>query len=251
MSEKGRLRVYSIGSHVLQPHLEDLLHKSGNILVDSEDNADMVLFGGNCIYAPSLITRKDVPVLLLSSYKLFTGVELHREVDEGEIAVVHPLAPFAEEVLNFLNWEHHFLRRGNTMVIRLFPTFGKDSPEDTIVSRLVTAANDSEPMYQLLYSNRVRSWLHMSDLDEGFERLLRAFLKGTTGIYNLGSTFQTRIGELNKSVFQLKGLDTSNPLDEEWWDMPWRPVYLVPDMTRTAAVTKWKPRVSLRAGLYT
>lgn len=259
MSQKNRLVVLTDGDHPLKDHCTGFLNRKGMIsTVDDNYYPDMLFLGGKDVDVRELSDKHpDLPMLLLSSSDIYKGTFLKDYVDEGTAPAIHPLADFAPGAIEYLNNEMLALtyHKGPVMVVRAFPTFGfgpewlNTSPEDTILSRLVKAADDCEPEMDLIWGTRRRSWIHMSDFLEGFLQLLLSLMRGTTGIYNLGSEFSVTLHELSRDIFRSKGLPVENKIEEDWKELPWRPNVLVPDMRRTQAITKWRPRVSVRAGL--
>lgn len=253
MSHKGRLIICVGGDHPQLDLIRDHLHRKGCVVRDiGEDNfvehIDFILWGGNERFNDWLDLYPETPILLLSHYSMFKGTFFRDRVREDDAAAIHPLADFTKEGFPYLDSETTILsyHTAPTMVVRTFPLMGD---EETILEKLCDKAKACDPQEDLMWGNRRRSWIHKSDFLEGIDRLMHAFGRGTTGIYNLGSELEMSISELNDAVFRAAGLPPGDLIEEEWWEMPWRPNILVPDMTRTQAVTKWRPRVSVRAYL--
>lgn len=244
MTYKNRLKIFVVGEHPLLEMVTSHLQGLGAVFVD-KDSADFALVGGSNVQDYGL----NIPVFLLSSYSMFKGTSSRSQIDEGMPYCLHPLADFMPLAFPFVKSEYKFLSSiYPVMCVRVFPVFGPGAP-DNLVNRLIDSAKDCGVLEEPLYGYRRRSWLHTSDFIRGIDSLLSEFLKGTTGIFNLGSNSPISIRELYTTVWQLAGFDYSSMVEEEWKELPWRPDILIPDLTRTIAVTKWRPRTSLRAGI--
>lgn len=252
MSTKNRLKIFTKSKHPYMHVLQTRLLFLGVVFVDTPDEADMCLLGGDFNNVNDHIDT-ETPVLLLSSHLLYKGTACPNFVDESLPYSFHPLADFALEAHKYITSETYYLNVNPApcMVIRTFPIYDTSSrfAVDSLVDRLVHRAHNCEPYIDPEYGYRKRSYLHIDDLINGFDALMKAFLHGQTGIYNLGSDKAITIKELYHTVWSLAGLDTSKPLEEDLKDFPWRPNILVPDLTRTKAVTKWSPKITLRSGI--
>lgn len=243
MTYKNRLKIYVVGEHPLLTMVRNHLQTMGAVFVGKED-ADFALVGGNVGDY-----ELELPTFLLSSYSIFKGTNSKPPIDEGMPCCLHPLADFMPEVVPYVNSEYQFFKNNQPlMCVRVFPVFGPGAP-DNIVNRLVNSARNCGVLEEPLFGYRKRSWLHTSDFLRGIDALLTEFLHGTTGIYNLGSNSPISIRELYSTIWQLAGFDHTTMVEEEWREFPWRPDNLIPDLTRITAVTKWRPRTSLRAGI--
>ncbi len=252
MSTKNRLKIFTKSNHPYIGVLVVRLRSLGVVIVDTPSEADMCLIGGDFNSVDDHIDT-ETPVLLLSSHLLYKGTACPNFVDESLPYSFHPLADFALEAYKYITSETYYLNVNPApcMVIRTFPIYGTSSryAVDSLVDRLVHRAHNCEPYIDPEYGYRKRSYLHIDDLINGFDALMKAFLHGQRGIYNLGSDKAITIKELYHTVWSLAGLDTSSPLEEDLKDFPWRPNVLVPDLTRTKAVTKWSPKITLRSGI--
>lgn len=245
---KNHIKCLYLGSHPLENIIKEYMIRRRYVFVDTETDADIVIVGGNTVLRPII---RNVPCLVLSSYEMFKGTWLQNPVTEEDMATVHPFADFAGPALRHLMTEQELLegKPNSTLVVRTFPIYGKDTPGN-LVSRLLVKGAEAGPLEKMSYGHRVRSYLHVDDLCEGFERLLHRCLSGSAGIYNLGATYQTTVQQLAQSIWQLYGYDHKSMVDEDWTaPRTWRPTILVPDMQRTFALTQWKPRIALRMGL--
>ena len=134
------------------------------------------------------------------------------------------------------------------MSLRIFDVYGPDLKTGTVHSFL-TQARDEHQITLHGKGYQTRTFLHQDDFLTAFDGMLKAYLEGATGIYNVGSPEEISLKRLADSCWQLthKNSDTKikhepAPKDLRWW--------VLPDITRMRAVANWSPRVSLRNGLW-
>jgi len=259
VSTKGRIKFTVAGAHPQLYMLRDHLIKRGFALVSPDEDVDFVLQGG-LTGAPETwrldCPSSEIPVLLLSSDWVYSDRDLALGVrdkvpmrEDDPILLPSSAEPTIASTLQYLQAENYFLRYTKTMVLRIFNIYGPDIKEGLIVDYLDCVCNVTPlPIYAPGY--QTRTYLHQTDFLTIFDRMVQRFLEGTTGIFNVGSEEETSIKRLADSVWQL-AYGPSTPVQVEkvraprsyrWW--------VLPDLTRTKAVTKWKAKVTLRTGLW-
>ncbi len=226
----------------------------GFALVGTDENPDFVMVGG--LTGPIKDDLRNTPVLLLSGNCMYSdrdyefGVRDKKPMSEDDpIFLPSTLEPAVVSTLNYLTAETQLLQRKHTMVLRIFNVYGPDINHGLIYDSIKHMEEGyAIPVYQPGY--HTRTFLHQTDFLEVFEQMVQRFLDGSTGIFNIGSDEEISTKRLADSIWQLrKGVDV--PVDVEmrraprsyrWW--------VLPDLTRTKALARWKPRVSLRTGLW-
>lgn len=249
---KGRPKVIFRGAHPVLPMLEKYLRAQGFVFIEDEgvstQELDLIIYGA---FEPAMMpSSTNVPTLVLSSYEVFNYTKTPEVILETTSVSIQPYNPDINSSLSCLHNEYVFMQSDTpSLVVRLFPIFGPEAPPN-LVSRLVDDALEGKIMPQLDWGNRVRTYLHMDDALHALELLCYRLLRGTEGLFNLGSTSPITVQNLAKSVWQIAGLDSKTMVEESFVRRAWRPMLLVPDMARTQAIIKyWSPTYSIRTGL--
>lgn len=251
---KGRVKFSTEGSHHLLPLLTDHLIQHGYAFVDSTD-VDLVIQGP--MFLQPRTYPKNTRVLVLSDDSVYSDRDYNLKVrPEGEmsedspILIPSPLEKKARWAIQALQAEYDALNGPNpALVARVFSVYGPDIKGD-LIDRLVSLARAEEDMPVYYPGYQVRTYLHQDDFLAIMDRLIDRLLSGTTGIFNVGSSERISIKRLVDTVWQaVNGVDKNAPLvtlpepkSYRWW--------VVPDMTRTKALTQCRPSRSLRAGIW-
>jgi UDP-glucuronate decarboxylase len=113
-----------------------------------------------------------------------------------------------------------------------------------VVSNFVLQALRGEPITIYGQGDQTRSFCYVSDLLEGFVRLLATH--EDPGPVNIGNPSERTIKELGQLILKMTG--SSSQLHYE--DLPVDdPTRRCPDITRAKQVLGWEPRVSIEEGL--
>jgi UDP-glucuronate decarboxylase len=133
-----------------------------------------------------------------------------------------------------------------TRIARIFNTYGPRMHEDDgrVVSNFVLQALRGEPITIYGEGTQTRSFCYVSDLIEGFVRLMA--LGHDPGPVNLGNPRESTIRELAELVLALTAGKSQLrkeplPIDD--------PTRRCPDIAKAKAVLDWEPRVPLEEGL--
>jgi len=264
-----RTQFVVVGRHVLLPITIGFLISQGFALVVDpsqvdQDNPVFVLAGAevhNRDAAYKLLDElrtvqsKDWPVLLLSSSSVYSDRDYAlnlREVEPMDEAQGHvitsPLDESAVRPLTSLLAEHMFVQRptGKTVVVRPFNVYGPTCTHG-VVNKFMKQARGNHPLLVDHPGRQIRTFLWEEDFTAAIGVLVQRLLKGHRGIYNVGSDEQVEILSLAKSVGHAFEKDieivTVEPIERHAW---WK----VPSLDRLRIDGKWKPKVSLRSGLF-
>lgn len=201
--------------------------------------------------------KTGTPVLVLSSSCMYSDrddvgkVSDNKPMSEDRSTVISsivdlyaPSTLYTAVVENLVLNQHH-----HSLILRTFNVYGPQLT-NTITS-LINSAKLGGEVYIEAPGYQVRTFLHISDFVSAFDKLLPKFLKGARGIYNIGSQEEISLKRLADSVWQLTNpLSSDTPIKltqprgrQIWW--------IIPDVTRIQALLNWKPKVTIRRGLWT
>jgi UDP-glucuronate decarboxylase len=148
------------------------------------------------------------------------------------------------ETLFFDYWRQHNLR---IKVVRIFNTYGpRMHPHDgRVVSNFIMQALEGEDITIYGDGKQTRSFCYVSDLIEGWIRLM-ASPDDVTGPVNMGNPGEFTMLELAEAVIELTGSTSKlvfEPLPAD------DPKQRQPDITLAKEKLGWEPAVPLREGL--
>ena len=130
-------------------------------------------------------------------------------------------------------------------IVRIFNTYGPFlRPEDgRVVSNFIAQALTNRPLTVFGEGTQTRSFCFVSDLMEGFFKLMES---GETEPTNLGNPNEFTIAELAALVLELTG--SKSPIERR--PLPGDdPRQRKPDISKAKRVLGWEPKVQLREGL--
>lgn len=269
MGTKGRIKFTVAGFHPLLYILRNRLIHQGFALVPWTEEPDFVLFGAeledhkdwNTAFnamnqlAP-LIIKTQLPVFLLSSSDVYSDRtrtnELAKKVPMSEhhaSVITSSLEDEAGRGLFALLAEWTFARKTRTMVLRPFNLYGPDFGFGVIHEWLATARR-SEPLMIHGSGYQTRTFLYQDDFYACFDKLIKRFCKGARGIYNVGHDQEISLTRLSESIWQLTHGPDVVMVPSHTTTARYRVQWKLPDLTRIKAFAGWKPRTSLRNGLW-
>lgn len=191
-------------------------------------------------------TRKD-PLFLLASTGEVYGIG--PETPRTETDPTHPVSAYAASKLGaeIAALEVHRRTGLRVVVARAFPHSGRGQDERFVIPalarRLLLAKRVGAPVVEVGNLEVVREFMHVSDVADGYARLLA---KGEAGsVYNLASGQGVRLSD----VFRQLGDIIGHAAVPEVSSALVRPVdltYLVGDGARLRRATGWSPRIALR-----
>jgi len=198
-----------------------------------------------------LAKRLDAKILQASTSEIYGDPSEHPQTESywGNVNTLGPRACYDEgkrcaETLFFDYHRQHNLR---IKVARIFNTYGpRMHPNDgRVVSNFIMQALMGEPITVHGKGGQTRSFCYVSDLIEGFSRLM-ATGDDVTGPFNLGNPHEKTVLELAELILELtesksKIIFEGLPVDD--------PVQRCPDITKAKKTLKWAPKVVLEDGL--
>lgn len=146
-----------------------------------------------------------------------------------------------------LFFDYHRQHRLEIKVARIFNTYGpRMHPSDgRVVSNFIVQALKGEPLTLYGDGSQTRSFCYVSDMIDGFVRLMNS-PADVTGPINLGNPAEFTIKELAEKVIDLTGSKSRlsfRPLPQD------DPKQRQPDINRAKQMLDWKPKVALLDGL--
>jgi UDP-glucuronate decarboxylase len=132
-------------------------------------------------------------------------------------------------------------------VARIFNTYGpRMHPGDgRVVSNFIVQALQGKPLTLYGTGTQTRSFCFVTDLIEGFIRLMDA-PESITGPINLGNPVEFTVRELAEEVLR----QTSSPSKLVFHPLPSDdPKQRRPDISKAQTLLAWQPKISLREGL--
>jgi UDP-glucuronate decarboxylase len=198
-----------------------------------------------------LAKRVKAKVFQASTSEVYGDPTVHPQTEDyrGNVNPLGPRACYDEgkraaETLFFdYNRQHHV----RIKVVRIFNTYGpRMHPNDgRVVSNFIMQALRGEPITLYGDGSQTRAFCFVSDLVEGFLRLM-ATPDDVTGPVNIGNPHEIPVRELAERIIRLTGSKSSIvycPLPED------DPTQRCPDITLARKLLGWEPTVALDDGL--
>lgn len=185
-----------------------------------------------------------------STSEVYGDPEVHpqREDYRGAVNPIGPRACYDEgkRVAETLCSDFQRARATDVRIVRIFNTYGPrmDPNDGRVVSNFVVQALRQQPLTIYGDGRQTRSFCYVSDLIDGFLRLMAHPTE--TGPVNLGNDHEFTMLDLAQHVLDLTG----NPLPLTHEALPVDdPLQRRPDLTRARTQLGFEPRVGLRDGL--
>lgn len=265
-----RTKFAVVGTHPLLDLMREHLILSGYVLVGeggTDTEPDFLLVGGDVadhdmaahlVQLCSLYSLlPDVPILLLSTSEVYCDrddklqVSEDKPMSEDRASVVpSTLDPSASRGLYALIAENLFLtHRNHVMVLRIFDLYGPEI-KTGLIPTFVAAAQKREELLVHAPGYQTRCFLNTEDFWLCIDNVIPKMLRGARGIYNVGASEEISLKRLADSVWQLTTGQANGtpvkminpPTRQVWWCQP--------DITRINALINWKPKLTLRKGLW-
>lgn len=198
-----------------------------------------------------LAKRTRAKIFQASTSEVYGDPEVHPQTEDYR-GHVNPLGPRAcydegKRCAETLFFDYHRQHGMKIKVARIFNTYGpRMHPNDgRVVSNFIMAALQGEPITLYGDGSQTRSFCYVSDLIEGFVRLMDTGDE-VTGPVNLGNPDERSIRELAEEVLRLTGSKSKiecRPLPAD------DPMQRCPDIGLATKTLGWEPTIKLEDGL--
>ncbi|MFZ5919080.1 MAG: UDP-glucuronic acid decarboxylase family protein [Chloroflexota bacterium] len=203
--------------------------------------------------ALGLALDKKARFLLASTSEVYGDPQVHPQPESywGHVNPVGPRGVYDESkrFAEAMTMAYHRYHGVDTRIVRIFNTYGPRMRLDDgrVVPNFVRQALRGEPLTVYDEGSRTRSFCYVSDMVEGFVRLLHS---SETGPVNLGNPHEMSILEFAQKVLQVTDSQSEivfiTPKDERTQDDP---MTRQPDISKAREVLGWEPVVPLEEGL--
>ena len=198
-----------------------------------------------------LAKRVKAKIFQASTSEVYGDPEVHPQTEEYR-GSVNPLGPRAcydegKRCAETLFFDYNRQHNVHIKIARIFNTYGpRMHPQDgRVVSNFIMQALRNEPITIYGDGSQTRAFCFVSDLIEGFLRLM-ATDASTTGPVNLGNPHETTVRELAEQIVAMTGSRSTidyRPLPAD------DPKQRCPDITLARKLLDWQPTVPLDVGL--
>ena len=198
-----------------------------------------------------LATRLSIPVFQASTSEVYGDPAISPQNEEywGHVNPIGIRACYDEgkRSAETLFFDFHRQFGTNIKVARIFNTYGpKMSFNDgRVVSNFIVQALKNEPISIYGDGNQTRSFCYVSDLIEGFIKLMFSD-ESISGPINLGNPREFTMLELAEKII----LATNSSSNIQFFDLPQDdPKQRKPDISKAQTLLGWNPKVELEKGL--
>ena len=196
-----------------------------------------------------LAKRVKARFFLASTSEVYGDPEVHPQPEEyrGSVNTIGIRSCYDEgkRVAETLAFDYHRQNDVDIRVVRIFNTYGPRMLENDgrVVSNFIVQALQGIPLTVYGDGSQTRSFCYVSDLVEGFIRLMNG---DYIGPMNLGNPGEYTILELAQSVQKMINPDAELKFEPLPQDDPRR---RQPDITKAKTMLGWEPTVPLKEGL--
>ncbi len=198
-----------------------------------------------------LAKRVKAKVFQASTSEVYGDPTVHPQTEDYR-GNVNPLGPRAcydegKRAAETLFFDYHRQHKVRIKVVRIFNTYGpRMHPNDgRVVSNFIVQALKGDPITLYGDGSQTRAFCFVSDLVEGFLRLMDTGDE-VTGPVNMGNPHEITVRELAERIIRLTGSDSEieyRPLPQD------DPLQRCPDITLARRLLRWEPTVALDDGL--
>ncbi len=198
-----------------------------------------------------LAKRLNAKVFQASTSEVYGDPHVHPQTEEywGHVNPIGPRSCYDEgkrcaETLFFDYRRQHDLR---IKVVRIFNCYGPRMSlnDGRVVSNFVTQALQGHPITIYGDGSQTRSFCYVSDMIDGFVRLMNS-PDEVTGPINIGNPHEMTVKDLAEMIIGLTGSKSElvfKPLPSD------DPVQRRPDITKARTILGWEPKVPVEQGL--
>ncbi|MGC1307113.1 MAG: UDP-glucuronic acid decarboxylase family protein [Phormidesmis sp.] len=196
-----------------------------------------------------LAKRVKARFFLASTSEVYGDPEVHPQPEEyrGSVNPIGIRSCYDEgkRMAETLAFDYHRQNDVDIRVVRIFNTYGPRMLENDgrVVSNFIVQALSGQPLTVYGDGSQTRSFCYVSDLVEGFIRLMNS---EKTGPINIGNPGEYTILELAETIQRMVNPDAEvqyKPLPQD------DPRRRQPDITKAKEFLNWEPSVQLEAGL--
>ena len=186
-----------------------------------------------------------------STSEVYGDPQVHPQ-PEHYLGNVNPIGPRAcydegKRIGETLCFDYHRQYNVKIKVARIFNTYGPrmNADDGRVVSNFIVRALSNKPIEIYGNGEQTRSFCYVSDLIEGFVRLMES-PEEVLGPVNLGNPGEFTIGELARIITEMTASRSKIVYCELPKDDPWK---RRPDISQAKKVLDWRPTIDLREGL--
>lgn len=196
-----------------------------------------------------LAKRTKARFFLASTSEVYGDPEVHPQPEEyrGSVNTIGIRSCYDEgkRMAETLAFDYHRQNDVDIRVVRIFNTYGPRMLENDgrVVSNFIVQALSGQPLTVYGDGSQTRSFCYVSDLVEGFIRLMNG---DQTGPINMGNPGEYTILELAETIQKMVNPDSEvqyKPLPQD------DPRRRKPDITKAKQFFDWEPSVQLQEGL--
>ena len=196
-----------------------------------------------------LAKRVKARFFLASTSEVYGDPDVHPQPEEyrGNVNCIGIRSCYDEgkRVAETLAFDYHRQNGVDIRVVRIFNTYGPRMLEHDgrVVSNFIVQALQGEPLTVYGDGSQTRSFCYVSDLVEGFIRLMNS---DCVGPVNIGNPGEYTILELAQTIQNMINPDAEivyKPLPQD------DPKQRQPDITKAKTILGWEPTIALDKGL--
>lgn len=198
-----------------------------------------------------LAKRLDVPIFQASTSEVYGDPDVHPQTEAywGRVNPIGPRACYDEgkRAAETLFFDYHRQHGVPIRVARIFNTYGPRMAinDGRVITNFIVQALRGVPITIYGDGSQTRSFCYVSDLIEGFVRLMTND-QSLTGPVNLGNPNEMTMIELAQEIIELTNSSSElvfEPLPAD------DPRQRQPDISLARSALGWEPKVALRQGL--
>jgi UDP-glucuronate decarboxylase len=198
-----------------------------------------------------IANRLNIPVFQASTSEVYGDPNVSPQKEEywGNVNPIGIRACYDEgkRVAETLFFDYHRQFGTEIKVARIFNTYGPNMAvnDGRVVSNFIMQALRNEPISIYGEGNQTRSFCYVSDLVDGFIKLMNTD-REITGPINIGNPTEFTMIELANMV--ISQTNSNSKLD--FHELPQDdPKQRKPDITQAMKVLNWEPKIELEEGL--
>jgi nucleoside-diphosphate-sugar epimerase len=255
MSVKGRIRFSVAGMHSLLGLVRSHFISRGFALVPWDEECDFCLIGAeieNELHPPFAqleLQKMQVdkkPVLLLSSPKVYCGHPKKLTLIENSVCIDSKFSSpdIRSSAVYSLAAEHLFGLDGECLTVRPFNVYGPDIMRGLVYDTIAASRRKEEVLLSPTSNSYfITSFIHQDDFLKSIDKLLS---KKARGVFNIGSPERSSYIYLVGNIW--KFVNGSLPQPALFLSNTYCDGY--PSLEKLEEVTKWRPKTSLRSGIF-